>query len=86
MTWCKQNLDSEGEDDIPKSSRKLNLKEEKEIMDLIGKGFTNNEIVNNLGVSLKDIVAVVDAMLDKAKVSNRTELMRWWNSKESTTS
>jgi len=81
VTWCKQNLDSEVEDD-----RKLNLKEEKEIMDLIGNGFTNNEIVNNLGVSLKDIVTVVDAMLDKAKVSNRTELMRWWNSKESKTS
>mmetsp|Transcript_32703 Transcript_32703/g.55766 ORF Transcript_32703/g.55766 Transcript_32703/m.55766 type:complete len:471 (+) Transcript_32703:61-1473(+) len=88
VTWCKQNLDTEVEqcEDDPKSSRKLNLKEEKEIMDLIGKGFTNNEIVNNLGVSLKDIVTVVDAMLDKAKVSNRTELMRWWNSKESKTS
>ncbi|KAK1736605.1 SET domain-containing protein [Skeletonema marinoi] len=88
VTWCKQNLDTEVEqcEDDPKSSRKLNLKEEKEIMDLIGKGFTNNEIVNNLGVSLKDIVTVVDDMLDKAKVSNRTELMRWWNSKESKTS
>ena len=77
VTWCKQNLDAEVEqcEDDPKSSMKLNLQEEKEIMDLIGKGFTNNEIVNNLGVSLKDIVTVVDAMLDKAKVSNRTELM-----------
>lgn len=88
VEWCKQNHvhDSEGDqgeviidafdDNISNASK------ENEIMDLIGKGFTNKEIVTNLGVSLKDIVTVVDAMQEKAKVSNRTELMRWWNSKE----
>ena len=39
----------------------------------------NKEIVAKTGVLLKDIVSVVDAMLAKAKVKNRTELMRWWN-------
>ncbi len=93
VTWCKQNHGSELEqgdvvsaaaddddDNIHKSSKK------QEIMDLIGKGFTNKEIVTKTGVSLKDIVTVVDAMLDEAKVKNRTELMRWWNSKENKTS
>jgi len=85
VNWCKQNEQGgvivvDDTDDIPKSSKKL--KEDKEIMDLIGKGFTNKEIVNKTGVSLKDIVTVIDAMLDEAKVKNRTELMRWWNSKE----
>ncbi len=99
VTWCKENHDPDSEveegevtidadegDDIPKSSKKLTLTKEKAIMDLIGKGFTNKEIVKYLGVSLKDIVTVVDTMLDKAEASNRTELMRWWNNKENDTS
>ena len=98
VEWCKQNHGhgdevDQGEEfigtddsNIPNSREKLELTKENEIMDLIGKGFTNKEIVTSLGVSLKDIVTVVDAMLEKAKVSNRTELMRWWNSKENKTS
>ena len=95
VKWCKEKHVGHGseveegeviidanEDDIPKSSKKLVLTKEKAVMDLIGKGFTNKEIVKHLGVSLKEIVAVVDTMLDKANASNRTELMRWWNSKE----
>ena len=97
VKWCKQNHDSQlepgevvvgyDEDNIPESSTKLKSAEAKhKIMDLIGNGFTNKEIVANTGVSLNDIVTVVDAMLDKAKVKNRTELMRWWNSKVNKTS
>lgn len=99
VAWCKENHgygsedEEEGEviidadeDEIPKPSKKLMLTKEKAIMDLIGKGFTNKEIVTHLGVSLTDIVTVVETMLGKADASNRTELMRWWNSKENDSS
>jgi len=86
VDWCKQNRVNERQqtviqdvdDGIPESSSQLSEKE-KEIMRLLGLGLTNKEIVAKTGVLLKDIVSVVDAMLAKAKVKNRTELMRWWN-------
>ena len=87
VDWCKQNRVNERQqtveiqdvdDDLPKSSSQFGA-QEKEIMHLLGQGLTNKEIVAKTGVLLKDIVSVVDAMLAKAKVKNRTELMRWWN-------
>lgn len=86
VDWCKQNRVNERQqtviqdvdDDLPELSSQLSEKE-KEIMHLLGQGLTNKEIVAKAGVLLKDIVSVVDAMLAKAKVKNRTELMRWWN-------
>ncbi|KAL7448905.1 hypothetical protein ACHAWC_001020 [Mediolabrus comicus] len=86
VDWCKQNRVNERQqtviqdvdDGIPESPSQLSEKE-KEIMRLLGLGLTNKEIVAKTGVLLKDIVSVVDAMLAKAKVKNRTELMRWWN-------
>jgi DNA-binding NarL/FixJ family response regulator len=88
VDWCKQNRVNERQqtviqdvdDDISEFQLSSQLSEkEKEIMRLLGLGLTNKEIVAKTGVLLKDIVSVVDAMLAKAKVKNRTELMRWWN-------
>ena len=89
VAWWKQNqgvLSVRGEQEPdPKPSKKMKLltrKQEKEIMNLIGKGFTNKEIATNIGVSLKEVVAVVDNKLVETKLNNRTDLMKWWNSKK----
>lgn len=87
VEWCKQNRVNERQqiviqdidDDIPEMPSSQLSEKEKEIMRLLGQGFTNKEIVAKTGVLLKDIVSVVDDMLTRAKVKNRTELMRWWN-------
>lgn len=82
VEWFKQNSVSKLEQDmvgVVGVVDKLNA-QEKEIMELLGKGLTNKEIAANTGVSLKEVVTVVNGMLDRARVKNRTELMRFWNS------
>lgn len=46
---------------------------EKEILNLISKGFTNKEIAKELMISLNTVKAHISSIISKLKVKNRTE-------------
>lgn len=58
--------------------------EEKNVMNLLGAGMTTEEIISKTQSTKRKIEKHLKDLLHKAKVQNRTELLRWWraNAKE----
>jgi len=51
---------------------------ERDVINLLGKGYSNREIASELGMSSPDSVSgYCKAMMKKASVSTRSELLRW---------
>jgi DNA-binding NarL/FixJ family response regulator len=50
---------------------------EREVLQLIARGYTYREIGEELGISIKTVESHVSAVLRKLQLSNRNELTRW---------
>ena len=50
---------------------------EREVLQLIARGYTYREIAEQLGISIKTVESHVSAVLRKLQLSNRNELTRW---------
>jgi DNA-binding NarL/FixJ family response regulator len=50
---------------------------EREVLQLIARGYTYREIAAELGISIKTVESHVSAVLRKLQLSNRNELTRW---------
>ena len=59
-----------------RSSELIHLtKREKEISELVARGFTNNEISSALSISIKTVEFHLSSVIRKTETSNRTEAM-----------
>lgn len=52
-------------------------KRDKEIIELVSLGYSNNEIAENMNLSLASIQASIVNILRKTNTANRTHLVRW---------
>lgn len=50
---------------------------EREVLQLIARGYTYREVGNELFISIKTVESHVSAVLRKLQLSNRSELTRW---------
>ena len=50
---------------------------EREVLQLIARGYTYREVAGELGISIKTVESHVSAVLRKLQLSNRNELARW---------
>ena len=50
---------------------------EREVLQLIARGYTYREVGEELGISIKTVESHVSAVLRKLQLSNRNELTRW---------
>ncbi|HUP16667.1 MAG TPA: response regulator transcription factor [Acidimicrobiia bacterium] len=50
---------------------------EREVLQLIARGYTYREVAEELGISIKTVESHVSAVLRKLQLSNRNELTRW---------
>jgi len=51
---------------------------ERDVLNLLGRGYSNREIANELGLGTPDAISgYCKAMMKKASVSTRSELLRW---------
>ncbi len=50
---------------------------EREVLQLIARGYTYREVGEELGISIKTVESHVSAVLRKLQLSNRNELARW---------
>lgn len=58
--------------------REINIsKRDKEIIELVSLGYSNNEIAENMNLSLASIQASIVNILRKTNTANRTHLVRW---------
>lgn len=57
---------------------------EKQIADLVGRGFTNPEVAGNLYLTEGTIKEYLFALFRKAGVRNRTEFALWWRDRNET--
>lgn len=52
-------------------------KRDKEIIELVSLGYSNNEIAEKMNLSLASIQASIVNILRKTNTANRTHLVRW---------
>ena len=72
-------LDAFGTAQVSQTDEELDLlsKREQEVMRLIARGFTYQEVASELFISIKTVETHVSAVLRKLQLSNRNELTRW---------
>jgi DNA-binding NarL/FixJ family response regulator len=78
--WFSEQQQKSNSDELKKNSQ-LNLPKltsrEKEVLDLLSKGFSNIKIAEELYLSSKTIEKYVSSLLQKTNTKNRTELVRF---------
>ena len=60
------------------TSSSLLTEEEEQVMNLLAKGYTTDEIVSASKSTKKNITKLLKILIKKAGVANRTELVQWW--------
>lgn len=60
------------------TSSSLLTEEEEQVMNLLAKGYTTDEIVSATKSTKKNITKLLKTLIKKAGVANRTELVQWW--------
>jgi DNA-binding NarL/FixJ family response regulator len=54
------------------------LTEEEQVIDFLARGYTTDEITTASKSTTKNITKLLNSLLKKAGVVNRTELVHWW--------
>ena len=60
------------------TSSSLLTEEEEQVMNLLAKGYTTDEIASATKLTKKKITKLLKILIKKADVANRTELVQWW--------
>lgn len=60
------------------TSSSLLTEEEEQVMNLLAKGYTTDEIESASKSTKKNITKLLNSLIKKAGVVNRTELVQWW--------
>ena len=76
MASIKELLKQNGADLVKKTDVYL-TPTEREVLDLLCKGFTNQEIATERAVSLSGVIRVMQTLYSKTGTQTRTELVRW---------
>jgi DNA-binding CsgD family transcriptional regulator len=76
------NLDSrlakEAPDDVAQVESPSLTKTERVVLELLERGLTTEEIISTTQSTKRRISDQLDSLKRKARVKNRTELIRWW--------
>lgn len=54
------------------------------MIDLMDEGMTNKEIASTMKLPTDSVSKTLKKMIKKAKVNNKTELLKWWRNQTAT--